>query len=140
MSLSRCARNTHPKIRCANLGPRSALPIPAPSAQALPMLRMGHPKIRDANLGPRSALPIPAPSAQAQPMLRTGRPKIRCANLGPRFALPIPAPSARPLTKGALLRSVFRKVERSTAPLLASWNSDSGATLRSTDVIAEVAV
>ena len=35
MSLSRCARNTHPKIRCANLGPRFGLPIPAPSARPL---------------------------------------------------------------------------------------------------------
>lgn len=35
MSISCFARNAHPKIRCANLGPRFALPIPAPAARPL---------------------------------------------------------------------------------------------------------
>ncbi len=64
MSISRSARNTHPKILCANLGPRSEPPIPTPSARAQPALRTGRPKIRSANLGPHFASPIPAPSAR----------------------------------------------------------------------------
>lgn len=35
MNISRFARTVHPKIRYANLGPRFALPIPAPSARPL---------------------------------------------------------------------------------------------------------
>jgi len=35
MSISRLARTVHPEIRFANLGPRFALPIPAPSARPL---------------------------------------------------------------------------------------------------------
>ncbi len=66
-------------------------------------------------------------------------PKIRDANLGPRFALPIPAPSARPLTKGAFLQNVFRSVERSAAPLLGLHIGNSGASLRSTGELTEVA-
>jgi hypothetical protein len=35
MSISCFARNAHPRIRCANPGPRFASPIPAPSARPL---------------------------------------------------------------------------------------------------------
>ncbi len=119
-----CAQN-NPKVRCANLGPRCALPYPARAVREPPPHQVGQ-AVFDArpHWCKATGRQCRGPCAPGRLLERIGddapggmtvqdktrligrlrhivlgcaqnNPKVRCANLGPRCALPYPARAAR---------------------------------------------